>query len=99
VPFRRLLDLDGMSLLLVHRDDGGRQVRPGHLVAGPEQAAGAAGGALHVRTVQGDDVEVAHRAQSGRPQVARLVEGHPELAGDVAPEHGRAVDRGGVQDD
>jgi hypothetical protein len=48
--------------------------------------------------VQSDHVEVAHRAQPGRPQVARLVEGHPELAGDVAPEHGGTVDRGGVQD-
>ncbi len=87
-----------MRLLLLHRDDGGGQVRPGHLGAGPEPAPGAAGRALDVRAVQGDDVEVAHRAQPGRPQVARLVEGRPELAGDVAPEHGRPVDRGGVQD-
>ena len=97
VALGRFLDLGGVGPLLVHGDDRGRQVRPGHPQVRRQLAARAAGGALDVRAAQGDDVEVAHRAKPRRPQVARLVERHPELAGDVAPEHRGPVDRGVVQ--
>jgi len=46
---------------------------------------------------QDDDVEVAHRAEPGRPQVARLIERHAELAGDVAPEQRRPAGRRRVE--
>ena len=96
VTLSRDLDLGGVSPLLVHGDDRGRQVRPGHLRLRCEQATRAAGRALDVRAPQDDDVEVAHRAKPRRPEVARRLERHPELAGDVAPEYRRPVDRGGV---
>ncbi len=97
VTLGRDLDLGGVSPLLVHGDDRGRQVRPGHLRLRREQAARAARRALDVRAPQDDDVEVAHRAKPWRPEVARRLERHPELARDVAPERRRPVDRGGVK--
>ena len=56
-----------------------------------QAAAGAAGGALDVGAAQGDDVQVAHRAQARAAQVARLVE-RPRRAG--RPRCGRAARRG-----
>jgi alpha-L-rhamnosidase len=93
-----VLDLGGVGPLLVHGDDRAGQVGPGHVRTGSELAARAAGGALDVRAAQDDHVEVAHRAQPRRAQVTRLVKRHSELAGDVAPEDGRPVGGGGVQD-
>jgi hypothetical protein len=60
-----LLDLEGVGAFLGHGDDGGGQVGPGDGQVGGEVTAGAAGGAFDVGAVEGDDVQVAHRAQAG----------------------------------